>query len=140
MLLTQSQDIKPFVFNPAPEESFFQYQNSSMPFVMNLGSTDFVPSQAKTRNTMPDTKSSSMQVSVPVENVKYKTELCKFIEMHGVCYRANCQFAHTRSEIRESPYAKNPKYKSINCSKFHSEQYCPYNTRCIFRHFHKKHK
>ena len=119
MLLAQSQDIKPFVFNPAPEESFFQYQNSSMPFVMNLGSTDFVPSQAKTRNTMPDTKSSSMQVSVPVENVKYKTELCKFIEMHGVCYRANCQFAHTRSEIRESPYAKNPKYKSINCSKFH---------------------
>ena len=28
----------------------------------------------------------------------------------------------------------NEKYKSKKCKQFHERQYCPYGSRCLFRH------
>jgi len=65
--------------------------------------------------------------------LRYKTELCRQFEEHGICcYGPRCQFAHGRVELRS--VTRHPKYKTDLCRTFHTTGLCPYGPRCHFIH------
>jgi len=69
--------------------------------------------------------------SVPLG--RYKTELCRPYEEHGMCkYGDKCQFAHGRQELRS--LSRHPKYKTDLCKTYHTTGLCPYGPRCHFIH------
>ena len=64
---------------------------------------------------------------------RYKTELCRPYEEHGVCkYGEKCQFAHGTEDLRN--VNRHPKYKTDMCRTYHSVGFCPYGPRCHFIH------
>ena len=51
----------------------------------------------------------------------------------GCNYGAKCKFAHGKQELIEKP-STNSKYKSKLCTSFHTQMFCPYGNRCLFKH------
>ncbi|CAF1592779.1 unnamed protein product [Adineta ricciae] len=67
-----------------------------------------------------------------LENLKYKTELCRNFSIYGLCsYLSRCQFAHGYEELRSR--TRHPKYKTELCRNF-LLGHCKYGTRCQFLH------
>jgi hypothetical protein len=70
----------------------------------------------------------------PIDETKYKTELCRNWIEHGFCnYGNKCNFAHGRDELNQKIPCSN-KYKSKQCQPFHTKGYCTYGQRCMFVH------
>uniref|UniRef100_A0A1I7YZY9 C3H1-type domain-containing protein n=1 Tax=Steinernema glaseri TaxID=37863 RepID=A0A1I7YZY9_9BILA len=75
-------------------------------------------------------------------SVTYKTKMCKFVMVNGVCrYGDKCIFAHSMDELRMPAYSMdtmrrniNYKYKTKPCNKYHRYGFCPYGDRCLFVH------
>ena len=66
--------------------------------------------------------------------MKYKTELCKFYEINGRCkFGEACIFAHGRENLRENQCKKSG-YKKRPCVNFFDKGYCMYGNRCQFSH------
>ena len=64
---------------------------------------------------------------------KWKTEMCRYWEMNGVCkYGDNCAFAHGDSELKKRKLTYN--YKTKPCKQFFELGYCTYGCRCQFSH------
>ena len=64
---------------------------------------------------------------------KWKTEMCRYWEMNGVCkYGDNCAFAHGDSELKKRKLTYN--YKTKPCKQFFELGYCTYGSRCQFSH------
>ena len=64
---------------------------------------------------------------------KWKTEICKYWEMHGECkYGKNCAFAHGDSELKQRKLSFN--YKTKPCKQFFELGVCSYGMRCQFSH------
>jgi len=72
--------------------------------------------------------------SIPVPDIKYKTELCRtWIEQNFCPYMEKCRFAHGKTDLHDKIiFGKN--YKQKDCKSFHTKGYCPYGPRCLFRH------
>ena len=78
---------------------------------------------------------SALNYKAQPQSDKYKTELCKFYNMHGHCkWGSSCFFAHGKSELR-SKVAINHYYKTKICKHYHRVGYCPYGSRCQYFHF-----
>jgi len=82
-------------------------------------------------------KSAAPQAPTPANNPqnssRYKTEMCRPYQEHGVCkYGEKCQFAHGTEELRS--VNRHPKYKTDMCRTYHSVGFCPYGPRCHFIH------
>ena len=68
------------------------------------------------------------------QQLKYRTELCKFYEINGKCkYGDNCIFAHGKENLREKVLNKSG-YKKRPCINFFEFGYCMYGNRCQFSH------
>ena len=65
---------------------------------------------------------------------KYKTEICKNIQLRGVCkWGEQCFFAHSKDELQSKmPY--NHYYKTKVCKHYNSTGFCPYANRCQYFH------
>ena len=64
---------------------------------------------------------------------KWKTEICRYWEMHGQCkFGNNCAFAHGDSELKKRKMTFN--YKTKPCKQFFELGYCSYGCRCQFSH------
>lgn len=64
---------------------------------------------------------------------KWKTEMCHYWEMNGVCkYGNNCAFAHGSQELNKRKMSLN--YKTKMCKQFFELGYCSYGVRCQFSH------
>lgn len=75
----------------------------------------------------------SSPASNPQNSSRYKTEMCRPFQEHGVCkYGEKCQFAHGTDELRS--VNRHPKYKTDMCRTYHSVGFCPYGPRCHFIH------
>ena len=66
--------------------------------------------------------------------------MCRLLELNGECNRHNCQFAHSKDELRVHPNTLKRNYKKAKCKNFRPGQdgSCPYGIRCIFIHEEKK--
>jgi butyrate response factor 1 len=72
---------------------------------------------------------------------KYKTEICKFWGLNKECrYGDNvrflfieCAFAHGNSDMRTKNFVAS-NYKTKKCKQFFDAGYCPYGSRCQFKH------
>ena len=66
--------------------------------------------------------------------MKFKTEICKFWQLNGVCeFSDSCSFAHGAHELKKrTDQPRN--YKTKQCKRYHKELYCPYGPRCQFLH------
>ena len=65
--------------------------------------------------------------------VKWKTEMCKYIEMNGQCkYGDSCAYAHSKEEL--NPKRQTYNYKTKPCRQFFELGYCSYGIRCQFSH------
>ena len=74
------------------------------------------------------------------QQLKYRTELCKFYEMNGYCkYSSDCIFAHGKENLREN-LCKKSGYKKRLCVNFFQKGYCMYGNRCQFSHSLKQEK
>ena len=73
-------------------------------------------------------------VKQPVQVTKFKTEMCKNLEINGGCrYGDNCFFAHNKEELQSrAPY--NHYYKTKICKHYNSTGFCPYASRCQYFH------
>ena len=68
------------------------------------------------------------------QQLKYRTELCKFYEMNGFCkYSSDCIFAHGKENLREN-LCKKSGYKKRLCVNFFQKGFCMYGNRCQFSH------
>ena len=66
--------------------------------------------------------------------MKFKTEICKFWQLHGTCeYGDTCSFAHGSHELKQR-MDMHKNYKTKQCKRFHKDLYCPYGSRCQFLH------
>ena len=66
--------------------------------------------------------------------IKYKTELCKFYEINGICkYGDKCAYAHGKENLR-SKVTNSSAYRTRKCTQFFESGYCPYGSRCQFAH------
>lgn len=65
---------------------------------------------------------------------KYKTEICKNIQLRGVCkWGGQCFFAHSKEELQSKmPY--NHYYKTKVCKHYNTTGFCPYANRCQYFH------
>ena len=65
---------------------------------------------------------------------KYKTEMCRNIELKGNCQWGNqCFFAHNEDEIQNNgPY--NHFYKTKICKYYTESGFCPYGIKCLYIH------
>ena len=73
--------------------------------------------------------------NISSENIsKYKTEMCKNIELIGYCkWGDQCSFAHNRNELQsKGPY--NYYYKTKVCKYYNDTGFCPYSFKCQFLH------
>ena len=74
------------------------------------------------------------------QQLKYRTELCKFYEMNGFCkYSSDCIFAHGKENLREN-LCKKSGYKKRLCVNFFQKGFCMYGNRCQFSHSLKQEK
>lgn len=70
-----------------------------------------------------------------------KTELCKNWELYNDCFfKDNCSFAHGEGELRVKYTGFNFKFKTKNCKAFKEKMYCPFGSRCQYRHFFSEHR
>ena len=78
--------------------------------------------------------SNATDAAQPSFKMKFKTEICKFWQLHGTCeYSDACSFAHGSHELKQrTDMPRN--YKTKQCKRFHKELYCPYGHRCQFLH------
>lgn len=68
------------------------------------------------------------------QQLKYRTELCKFYEINGQCkFGDNCIFAHGKENLREKVLTKSG-YKKRACINFFEHGFCMYGNRCQFSH------
>ena len=66
--------------------------------------------------------------------MKFKTELCKFYEINGRCkFGEACIFAHGKENLRENQCKKSG-YKKRLCLNFFDKGLCMYGNRCQFSH------
>ena len=66
--------------------------------------------------------------------IKYKTELCKYYEINGICkYGDKCAYAHGKENLR-SKVTNSTSYRTRKCVQFFENGYCPYGNRCQFAH------
>lgn len=65
---------------------------------------------------------------------KFKTEMCKNLQVTGFCrYGDNCFFAHCKEELQARvPY--NHYYKTKVCKHYNNNGFCPYASRCQYFH------
>ncbi|OCT81760.1 hypothetical protein XELAEV_18024268mg [Xenopus laevis] len=80
----------------------------------------------------------------PVQNPKYKTELCRSFHVLGTCnYGLRCLFIHSPQERREplvlpgAPSLPPRRYGGpyrYHCRFWSSPGGCPYGARCHFQH------
>jgi hypothetical protein len=64
-----------------------------------------------------------------------KTELCKNWELYNDCfYKDNCSFAHGEAELRQKSVENKQKYKTKKCNSFFESMYCPFGSRCFYKH------
>ena len=64
---------------------------------------------------------------------KKKTELCKNWEIYHDCYyKDECCFAHGIEELRQNISV--PSYKTKECKAFLETKFCPFGSRCNYRH------
>jgi len=65
---------------------------------------------------------------------KYKTEICKNVQLRGVCkWGDQCFFAHSKDELQSKmPY--NHYYKTKVCKHYNTTGFCPYANRCQYFH------
>ena len=70
-----------------------------------------------------------------IQEIKYKTELCKnWIETRQCRYFRKCKYAHGNSELVNVTDQQTQKYKTKDCNQFYKEGFCLYGTRCLFIH------
>jgi hypothetical protein len=88
-------------------------------------------------NDSLDDLSSSIESSEKEQNeqqMKYRTELCKFYEINGQCkFGDGCMFAHGKENLREKTAVKSG-YKKRACINFFEHGFCMYGNRCQFSH------
>ena len=66
--------------------------------------------------------------------VKYKTELCKNMQLEGYCkFGKKCSFAHNKEELRQKIHL-HEKFKTKPCKSYHLHGYCSYGIRCSYLH------
>ena len=66
--------------------------------------------------------------------MKFRTELCKFYEINGRCKLGEaCIFAHGKENLRENQCKKSG-YKKRLCLNFFDKGLCMYGNRCQFSH------
>jgi len=66
--------------------------------------------------------------------MKFRTELCKFFEINGRCkFGDACIFAHGKENLRENQCKKSG-YKKRPCVNFFDKGFCMYGNRCQFSH------
>lgn len=65
---------------------------------------------------------------------KYKTEICKNVQLRGMCkWGDQCFFAHSKDELQtKMPY--NHYYKTKVCKHYNNTGFCPYANRCQYFH------
>ena len=84
--------------------------------------------------TLSSNSSEERSNKVNDQQLKYRTELCKFYEINGTCkYGDNCIFAHGKENLREKVLNKSG-YKKRPCINFFEFGYCMYGNRCQFSH------
>lgn len=73
-------------------------------------------------------------IKLSAQVTKFKTEMCKNLEIYGVCkYGDNCFFAHSKEELQSRiPY--NHYYKTKICKHYNNNGFCPYSNRCQYFH------
>lgn len=70
----------------------------------------------------------------PDHQLKFRTELCKFYEINGLCkFGDGCMFAHGKENLRVKVLKKSG-YKKRPCINFFEHGICMYGNRCQFSH------
>lgn len=104
---------------------------------INNSTCDVTDTCQQIRAEAPMTQSSQNTLfsnKTQVQLAKYKTELCKNLEINGACkYGDNCFFAHRKEELQSrAPY--NHYYKTKICKHYNNTGFCPYANRCQYFH------
>ena len=86
-----------------------------------------------TDSSMNDEKSTRYKKENAINNLKYKTSVCRHFEKKGSCPLGDdCQFAHGPKELRE--IYNHPLYKTRICRLHVEKNACPYGDRCYYYH------
>ena len=66
-------------------------------------------------------------------HLKYKTEMCKYFVLHGMCRKNNqCLFAHGEHDLRPKYVGSN--FRTKVCLSFRETGVCKYGSRCTYIH------